>query len=133
MVLNTTGKIAVKCSKCGTFSIVDIDLFKLKSSESFHCKCGNRTLKANVAKGELILNIDCIACEKQHIYRFKLKRVIDQPINIISCPTIGMEIAFLGKDYHVNDFVRKYMDDMFELLKSLGVIREKNTMLVKLK
>jgi hypothetical protein len=44
-----------------------------------------------------------------------------------------MEIAFLGKDYHVNDFVRKYMDDMFELLKSLGVIREKNTMLDKLK
>jgi hypothetical protein len=44
-----------------------------------------------------------------------------------------MEIAFLGKDYHVNDFVRKYMDDMVELLESLGVIGRRNTMLAKLK
>ena len=133
MVLNTMGKIAVKCSKCGTYSILDIDLFKLKSSKSFHCKCGHKILNANLTKGELVLNIDCIACEKQHIYRFKLLRVMKQEINIISCPTIGMEIAFLGKDYHVNDFVKKYMDDMFELLESLGVIGLGNANRVKLK
>lgn len=131
MILNTTGKIAVKCSKCGKYNIVDFDLFKLNEARSYHCKCGHRILKAKVAKGELILDIDCIACEKQHTYKFKLKRVIKQPINIISCSAVGMEIAFLGKDYHVNDFVRKYMDDMFELLKSLGVMERTNTMPAK--
>lgn len=127
MVIDTTGKIAVKCSKCGTYSIVDIDLFKLKEPGSFHCKCGHRILGANVARGELRLEIDCIACEKPHAYRFKLKRVIKQPMNIICCPTIGMEIAFLGRDYRVNDFVKKYMDDILELLKSLGVVEKRDT------
>lgn len=124
MILNTSGKIAVKCSKCGIYSIVDINLFKLKNAKNYHCKCGHRILKANVSGGELILNIDCIACEKQHTYRYKLARVIKQPINIISCKAVGMEIAFLGKDYHVNDLVRKYMDDMYELLKYLGVMEK---------
>lgn len=127
MVIATTGKIAVKCSKCGTFSVVNIDLFKLRETKSFHCKCGHEMLKANVAKGELRLIIDCIACEKQHMYRYKLKHVLKQSMNIISCKAIGMEIAFLGKDYHVNDFVRKYMDDMLELLKSLGVFGRRDT------
>lgn len=127
MIIDMTGKIAVKCSKCGTYRIVDIDLFKLREAKEFYCKCGHKMLKANVTKGELRLEIDCIACEKQHTYRFKLKRVIMQPMNIISCPTIGMEIAFLGKDYHVNGFVRKYMNDMLELMKSLGVIGKRDT------
>lgn len=131
MILSTSGKIAVKCSSCGKYSIVDMDLFKLKETREYNCECGHRILKANVAKGELILDIDCIACEKLHRYRFKLLSVIKQPINIISCKAVGMEIAFLGKGSHVNDFVRKYMDDTFELLRSLGVIERKNTMLVK--
>lgn len=131
MILSTSSKIAVKCSECGKYSIVDIDLFKLKEARSYHCECGHRILKAKVAKSELILDIDCIACEKQHIYRFKLLSVIKQPINIISCNAVGMEIAFLGKDYRVNDLVRKYMDDMFELLRSLELIERRNTMLVK--
>lgn len=127
MIIDTRGKMAVKCSKCGTYSVVDIDLFKLIEPKDFHCKCGHKMLSARVTKGELRLEIDCIACEKRHAYRFKLKRVIKQPMNIICCPSIGMELAMLGRDDHVKDFMKKYRDDMLELLRTLGVISKRDT------
>jgi DNA-directed RNA polymerase subunit RPC12/RpoP len=125
MILNATGKIAVKCSECGKYSIIDINEFKLKTQTGYYCECGHKILNASASRGELVLDIGCIACDSVHNYRFKLRNVMKQSINIISCPVTGMEIAFLGKDHQVNDFVKRYMDDMFELLKSLGIIQER--------
>lgn len=127
MIIDARGKMAVKCSKCGKYSIVDIDLFRLIEKNSFQCKCGHKMMSARVIKGELRVEIDCIACEKQHTYRFKLKRIIKQPMNIICCPATGMELALLGRDNYVNEFVKKYMDDMLELLRTLGVIGKRDT------
>lgn len=127
MIIDTRGKMAVKCSKCGKYSIVDIDLFSLIEPKDFHCKCGHKMLSARVTKGELRLGIECIACEKQHTYRFKLKHVIKQPMNIICCSATGMELALLGRDDYVNYFVKRYMDDMLELLRTLGVIGKRDT------
>jgi DNA-directed RNA polymerase subunit RPC12/RpoP len=131
MILNASGKIAVKCSECGKYSIIDINMFKLKTQTSYYCECGHKILNAGIAKDELVLDIGCIACDSIHNYRFKLRNIMKQSINIISCPVTGMEIAFLGKEYHVNDFVKRYMDDMFELLKSLGIIQGRSSMVVK--
>lgn len=131
MILNASSKIAVKCGECGKYNVIDINIFELKIQTSLRCSCGHRMFRAGVAKGELILDIDCIACEKEHSYRFKLKDLLERPLNIISCPSTGMEIAFLGKDCYVDDVVKRYMDDMFELLKALGVVEERMTSVVK--
>lgn len=124
MVLNASSKIAVKCSECGKYNIIDLNFFKLKTPASTRCSCGQKMITAKVCKRELNLNIECIACEKPHEYRFKLKDILEKPLNIISCPHTGMEIALLGKDNYVEDIVDKYMDDVYELLKYLGVIEE---------
>jgi DNA-directed RNA polymerase subunit RPC12/RpoP len=131
MVFNASNKLAVKCSECGKYNVVDINLFKIKIPTSTRCDCGHKMFKAYLNNNDIVLDIDCIACEKQHSYRFKVKDVIERPINIISCPITGMEIAFLGKEGYVDDIVKRYMDDMYELLKFLGVIEEKVTKVVK--
>jgi hypothetical protein len=122
MLLDASCRIAVKCSECGKYSIVDLNIFKMKASTSQKCDCGHKMFKAQVTKSQLSLEIDCIACEKQHSYRFKLKEVMTLPINIISCPVTGIEIAFLGKGNYVNDVVKRYNEDMKEVFKSFGVI-----------
>lgn len=131
MLLNASNKLAVKCSRCGKYNITDINIFKLKNHSSICSECGHEMYRANIVKGELVLSVDCIACEKEHSYRFKLKEALERPLNIISCPLTGMEIAFLGNEASVDDIVKRYMEDMFELLSSLGIIETRVTKVVK--
>lgn len=131
MLLDALGKLAVKCSKCGKYNIVNLNIFELKVSTDIMCDCGQRMFRVSVKNGEFLIDIDCIACEKQHSYKFKIKDIINIPINIISCPVTGMEIAFLGKDGYVDNVVERYMNDMYELLKFLGVIEERPQKVVK--
>lgn len=131
MLLNASSRIAVKCSECGKYNIVDLSIFKLKIPTSHRCDCGHKMFKAYVNKSQLIMDIDCIACEKQHSYRFKLKEIMELPISIISCPITGIEIAFLGNDDYVSDIVKRYMEDMQEIFKSFGVIENVTSRVVK--
>jgi hypothetical protein len=121
MVLNAYSRIAVKCSECGKYNIIDLNIFKMKIPTSVRCDCGHRMFKAHIYKSQLKLDIDCIACEEHHNYCFRLKEVMKGSMNIIGCPLTGMEIAFLGKDVFVDDIVKRYFDDMKELFKSLDV------------
>lgn len=60
--------------------------------------------------GELLLEIYCIACDIVHSYRFKLRDVVDRPLQIISCPESGIEIGFIGKYFNVNEILKSYID-----------------------
>lgn len=131
MILNASSKIAVKCSECGKYNVVDLNMFKLKIPTSLRCDCGHRMLKARINASHLILEVDCIACEKQHNFRFKLKDIMEKSMNIISCPVTGMEIAFLGKNDNVTDIVKRYIEDMQEIFKSFGVVENITTKVVK--
>lgn len=131
MVLDSSCRIAVKCSECGKYNLVDLNIFNMKIPTSLRCDCGHRMLKSYINNSQLNLDIDCIACEKQHSYKFRLKDVMERPMNIISCPVTGMEIAFLGKEAYVDDIVERYMEDMHKLLKSLGVIDDITSRVVK--
>lgn len=127
MVLSTSGKIAVKCSECGKYNIIEFNIFNLKMAASYRCSCGHKILKTNIVKSDIIFEIDCIACDKKHYYRYKIRELLDKPLNIISCPETGMEIAFHGKEGYVEDIVKRYMDDMVEILRYLGVVDERKT------
>lgn len=122
MILNASSKIAVKCSQCGKYNITDFNLFRIGSPAGIRCSCGQKILKAGIANKMLELSIECIACEKPHTYRFRLRDILEKPLNIISCPNTGIEIGFLGKDRLVEEIVNRYMDDVCELLKYLGAI-----------
>lgn len=126
VIFNASSKIAVKCSECGKYNVVELNLFKLRIPTSLLCNCGHRMLKAHISTSTLVLEVDCIACENQHRFNFKLKEIMEESINIISCPTTGMEIAFLGKNDNVTDIMERYVEDMQEVFKSLGVIKSIN-------
>lgn len=131
MLLNASSRIAVKCSGCGKFSVVDLNIFKMTMPTSHRCDCGNRMFRTHVCKSLLILDIDCIACETIHSYKFSLKDVMQQRMNLISCPVTGIEIAFLGKYDFVNDIVERYIEDMKIVFKSFGVLENKASRVVK--
>lgn len=131
MVLNAYSRIAVKCSECGKYNIVDLNIFQLKIPTSVRCDCEHRMFKAHIYKSQLMLDIDCIACDEHHNYSLRLKEVMKSQMDIISCPLTGMEIAFLGKDVFVDEIVKRYLDDMKELLKSLDAIDIVATKVVK--
>jgi DNA-directed RNA polymerase subunit RPC12/RpoP len=124
MVLDASSKVAVKCSDCGKYNIADINIFALKAKTSCTCSCGHKILKMWIDKDDIFFEINCIACDKKHRYKFKLKEIIEKPLNIISCPDTGMEIAFVGRENYVDDVVKRYMDDLYELLKELGAVEE---------
>lgn len=131
MIMNSSIKVAVKCSECGKYVSFYINLFETKQPTSKRCSCGNVVFKAHLNKGEVDIKIPCIACGEEHIYRYKMKDLMDRYINILGCYNCGMEIAFLGKEYLVDDMIKKYMDDMLELLSSFGVIENKGRMEIK--
>lgn len=133
MLIKTILKIAVKCSQCGEYKLIDLDLFRLKGRKEFYCECNNKILSTHISKGELIIDVKCITCEILHSYKFKISEVLKQQINIISCPAIGMEIAFLGQESYVQDFVNRSFVDMCELLKSLGITTKRRGKLAKSK
>ncbi|MCX7951587.1 MAG: hypothetical protein N2594_06505 [Clostridiales bacterium] len=131
MIMDSSIKAAVKCSECGKYTSFYINLFEAKQPTSRRCNCGNVVFKVCVTKGEIDIQIPCIACGDIHKYKIKVKDVIDKSVNILSCPISGMEIAFLGKEYFVDDMVQRYMEDMFELLTHLGVIDRTKRWVVK--
>lgn len=131
MILGTSERIAAKCSACGKYNIMDINIFNMKIPTSLRCVCGNKILETYVKKGEFNLEMNCITCETNHRYKFKVKDIVEKNINIVTCPTTGMELAFIGKDSYVDDIVKRYMDDMLELLTNLGLLDEKPSRVVK--
>lgn len=131
MILDASGRIAVKCSHCGKYKTFDINLFKIKDKVVFKCSCGKNVLRMHINKGELFVDIPCIVCEIKHSYRFKLKDLMVKPMDIATCPVTGMEIAFLGRNKNVDDFVERYMNDMIELLNFLGTGKERARRIVK--
>lgn len=121
MIINTSCKIAVKCSNCGEYNIADVDIFKLKEPMSIKCNCNQVIYKVKKINKTLIFDISCIGCENIHRYKFKINDLMSSQVNIISCPNSGMEIAFIGNESNVKGIIEKYKNDMIELLKALGI------------
>ncbi|MCX7883821.1 MAG: hypothetical protein N2448_02140 [Caloramator sp.] len=122
MVFDASNKIAVKCAKCGEYNIVDVDIFNLKETMEAKCRCGENMFKVKRIKKDLVFDINCIACENIHRFKFRLLDLMTKPLNIIICPISGMEIAFVGKDKNVKDIMAQYNNDILELLKALGIM-----------
>jgi uncharacterized protein YlaI len=112
--------IAVKCSSCGKFKKIDIDLFKAKEAKGLKCECGGSLLSYKIVNKEVVLDIKCVFCDRIHRYKFKLKDIIEKPLKIINCSFNGFEIAFAGKDDAINAIIDRYENDFDELLKILG-------------
>lgn len=127
MLLNASTKLAVKCSECGKYNVTEINIFRMRIPTSLRCDCGHRTARIRIHSSRLILEVDCIACEKQHSFQFSLRELMEKPIRIISCAETGMEIAFLGWEENVKSIIEQYNEDMQEVYQSFGLLEGMTT------
>ncbi|KMT22810.1 hypothetical protein [Clostridium cylindrosporum] len=131
MILNASNKIAVKCSECGKYNVSDFNMFNLKVNNTIRCNCNKDIVLIGFNATDIILKISCIACDNYHIYNIKRKDILEKNINIVACPDSGMEIAFFGKTPYIDDIIEKYMNDMLNLLKFIGVVEDKSKRVLK--
>lgn len=131
MILNASNKIAVKCGECGKYNVSDFNIFSLKEKNTIICSCGKSLVLIGFSASDIILKVNCIACDSDHVFKVNRKVILEKNINILACPNTGMEIAFFGKTPYIDDIIEKYMNDMLELLKFIGVVEDKSKTVLK--
>jgi ribosomal protein S27E len=124
VLFDTNISAAVRCNHCGKLVIKDISLFNL-SKDSLHeeyCECGKMLfrIKSSDTKSFRVY-INCIACDKEHLYSFNSRQVLSKKVKILECPSSGLEIAFVGNRKLVREVAMKYQKDLQELIKVLEV------------
>ena len=124
MLFDTNISAAVRCKHCGKLVIKDISLFNL-SKGSLHeerCNCGNKLFRIKSSDSKTFcLYINCIACDKEHLYLFNSRQVLSEKMKILGCPNSRLDIAFVGNRKLVREVAIKHQKDLQELIKALEV------------
>lgn len=124
MLFDTNISAAVRCKHCGKLVIRDISLFNLSKDSLYeeYCECGNKLfgIKSSDSKAFRVY-INCIACDKEHLYAFNSRQVLSEKMKILGCPNSGLDIAFVGNKKLVREVAIKYQKDLQELIKVLEV------------
>lgn len=124
MLINRKTTLAVRCPWCGNISTNKLDPFDISGDDGItaKCPCGQDlfTLKKRKAGGYQ-LNISCIACDYEHIYRLGYKELWKTNLFILNCHYTNMEVCFLGRETDVKQAVERYEREMEEIIKELGI------------
>lgn len=124
MLFDTNISASVRCSHCGKLTIKDISLFNLSKDSLYEekCECGEMQFRIKSSDSKTFrVYINCIACDKEHMYVFNSRQVLSEKVKILSCPNSGLDIAFVGNKKLVREVAAKYQKDLRELIKVLGV------------
>ena len=124
MLFDTNISAAVRCAHCGKLAIRDISLFNL-SKDSLNeesCECGKTLFKIKSSDSKSFrVYINCIACDKEHLYVFNSRQVLSEKVKILGCPNSRLDIAFVGNRKLVREVAIKHQKDLQELIKVLEV------------
>ncbi|MGI6704674.1 MAG: hypothetical protein ACOX42_11845 [Clostridia bacterium] len=124
MLINRKATMAVRCPWCGNIRINKVDPFSISGGDGItaKCMCGQDlfTLKKRQAGGYQ-LNISCIACDYEHIYRLGYRELWKSDLFILNCHYTNMEVCFLGSETNVKQAVDRYEREMEEIIKELGI------------
>lgn len=124
MLINRKTTVAVRCPWCGNIHINKVSPFSISGNEgaTAKCPCGRDlfTLKRR-RSGGYQLNISCIACDCEHIYRLENRKLWKSDLFILNCHYTDMEVCFLGKETDVKEAVDSYEKEMEEIIKELGI------------
>lgn len=122
MLFNTNISVAKKCTRCGKFIIREMSLFNLSKGSMLEesCECGQMLfrIRSNESKNFCVY-INCIACDKEHLYVFNSRQVLSEKLKILSCPNSRIDIAFVGNRELVKEMADKYQKDLQELIRVL--------------
>lgn len=124
MLFDTNISAAVRCKHCGKLIIRDISLFNLSKNSLYEesCDCGNTIFRIKSSDSKTFcLYINCIACDKEHLFVFNSRQVLSEKVKILSCPNSRLDIAFVGNRRLVREVAIKFQKDLQELIKVLEV------------
>lgn len=122
MLFDTNISAAVRCKYCGKLIMRDISLFNLPKESLYEesCGCGKKLFKIKSGDSKTFcVYIDCIACDKEHVYVFNSRQVLSEKVKILGCPNSGLDIAFVGNRKLVREVALKYQKDLQELIEVL--------------
>ena len=122
MLFDTNISAAVRCTHCGRLAIREISLFNLSRGSMYEevCECGERLFRIKSGDSKTFcVYINCIACDKEHLYIFNSRQVLSEKLKILSCPNSRLDIAFVGNRKLVKQVAAKYQKDLQELIKVL--------------
>ena len=124
MLFDTNISAAVRCKYCGKLVIRDISLFNLSKDSLYEesCDCGKKLFRIKSSDSKTFcVYINCIACDKEHLYMFNSRQVLSEKVKILGCPNSGLDIAFVGNRKLVREVTIKYQKDLQELIEVLEV------------
>ncbi len=124
MIINRKTVLAVRCPWCGGMHTTTVDPFRISSGDGItaKCQCGQEifTLRKRKTDGYQ-LNISCIACDYEHIYRLGYRDLWKTDLCILNCHYTNMEVCFLGRETNVKEAVERYEREMEEIIRELGI------------
>jgi len=124
VLFDTNISAAVRCKYCGKLVIRDISLFNLSKDSLYEesCDCGKKLFRIKSSDSKTFcVYINCIACDKEHLYMFNSRQVLSEKVKILGCPNSGLDIAFVGNRKLVREVTIKYQKDLQELIEVLEV------------
>lgn len=120
MLVNGDRAFAIKCNKCGKFTIHKFNVFEMSKSKrlEFRCTCGelNGVIKTKDFKSFWI-EVHCYACQDTHTFKYTLKNIISGN-KIFRCIE-GMEICIIGNNDDVEKLVERSEKDFEDILSEL--------------
>lgn len=122
MLFDSNICVAVRCMDCGLFVIQNITLFDLHKSDmhGMNCNCGKDIIRLKSKRCRTFhVYIPCEICNKEHLFTFTSKQVLTKKMRILECPTSSVELAFIGNRELVEEVVKKYENDIKELIDVL--------------
>ncbi|NLM43440.1 MAG: hypothetical protein GX201_05445 [Clostridiales bacterium] len=125
MVFDTNISISVRCAKCGSFIVGDMSFFQMKNGKMVNIKCGCGEIVAKVKSWDFKtfhVLIPCLICGKEHKYVYTWKSLPCEKFKILSCPSGLFDIAFIGGQKPIRNFIRKRQKDIKELIDVLSNI-----------
>lgn len=124
MLINRKTAIAVRCPWCGNIRLNKVNPFGISNDGGItvKCLCGQKlfTLKRRKAGGYQ-LNVSCIACDYEHIYRLENRELWKTDLFVLNCHYTNMEVCFLGREAEVKQAVDDFEREMEAIIKELGI------------
>ncbi len=123
MVIVTTTTLALRCPSCGKLGYFTLSRFALRNGakKTLTCECGhNMAAVQNKNRTSFMLRVECMLCEKDHLYTYKSTGVWKRELKTVLCDEAGMEIGYIGPGELVRESVQRLERSMREMAEDMG-------------
>ncbi len=123
MIVSTLRSLALRCPLCGKLELHQISLFELTgySPVKVNCRCGfTKALVLTKNYKKISIQIPCLLCEEQHLFKYTCRDFVEKPILILRCIETGQELGYVGTDETINRLMKQKQNDLESIFNNFG-------------